>query len=132
MAEGDTLVNALIGGIVSIIVSFVPFSPVLGGGVAGYLQGGDRSDGVRVGALAGVVALVPLVLLLLVFGTFGMFAMTGGMMAGMGGRAGVAGMGFGLAFLLVALVIGAVYTVGLSALGGWLGSYVKSDADFEV
>ena len=78
MAEGDTLVDALIGGVVSIVLSFTALSPILGGAVAGYLQGGDRGAEIRVGAYAGLVAAV---------------------------------------------------TIGLSALGGWLGNYVKYDTD---
>lgn len=33
----NTLMNALIGAAVSIVLAFLPFSTVLGGGVAGYL-----------------------------------------------------------------------------------------------
>lgn len=128
MAEGDTLVNALIGAVVGIVLSFVPFSTVLGGAVAGYLEGGDRSDGLRAGALAGVVMLVPLVLFALFFG--GIFFAAGGMM--MPPNA----MGFSGAFAIVAfvffLVVGLVYVVGLAALGGWLGNYVKNDTDVDL
>ncbi len=35
----------------------VPLAPLLGGGIAGYLEGGERDDGVRVGLLSGVVGL---------------------------------------------------------------------------
>ena len=120
MAEGDTLLNAVIGGIASIVLSFVPFSPVLGGAVAGYLHGGDRGEGVRVGAYAGVVAAIPLALLLFVaVAIFGVFAM--------GGRPG--GGAILVVFFLFAAVVVAGIIVGLSALGGWLGNYVKYDTD---
>ena len=120
MAEGDTLLNAVIGGIASIVLSFVPFSPVLGGALAGYLQGGDRGEGVRVGAYAGVVAAVPLALLLfLAVAVFGVFAL--------GGRPG-GGAILVVFFLFVAAVVAGII-VGLSALGGWLGNYVKYDTD---
>ena len=120
MAEGDTLLNAVIGGIASIVLSFVPFSPVLGGAVAGYLQGGDRGEGVRVGAYAGVVAAIPLALLLfLAVAVFGLFAL--------GGRPG-GGAILVVFFLFVAVVVAGII-VGLSALGGWLGNYVKYDTD---
>ena len=120
MAEGDTLINAVIGGIASIVLSFVPFSPVLGGALAGYLQGGDRGEGVRVGAYAGVVAAVPLALLLfVVVAVFGFLAL--------GGRPG--GGAFLVVFFLFAAVVVAGIIVGLSALGGWVGNYVRYDTD---
>jgi len=120
MAEGDTLLNALIGGIASIVLSFVPFSPVLGGAVAGYLEGGDPGDGVRVGLYAGLVAVVPLaVFMFLLFAVFAGFAV--GLESG--------GLGVFAFFLLFAIVATLAYTVGLSALGGWLGNYVKYETD---
>jgi hypothetical protein len=119
MAEGDTLLNAVIGGIASIVLSFVPFSPVLGGAVAGYLHGGDRGAGVRIGVYAGVVAAIPFALILLFAITvFGVFLSLGS------GSGAVL-----LFFVLFALVAAVVYTVGLSALGGWLGNYVRYDTD---
>ena len=120
MAEGDTFLNAVIGGIASIVLSFVPFSPVLGGAIAGYLHGGDRGAGIRIGVYAGVVAAVPLALLLFVaVAIFGVFAM--------GGRPG--GGAILVVFFLFAAVVVAGIIVGLSALGGWLGNYVKYDTD---
>ena len=122
MAEGDTLVNALIGAVVSILLSFVPLSPVLGGMVAGYLQGGDSGDGVRVGAASGLIALLPLVGFgVLVFG-FGAFYLAGGFPM----HLGVVGI---VLLILVVLVVAGLYTVGLAALGGWLGNYVLTDTD---
>jgi MFS family permease len=62
------LVNALLGGVATVVFLFLPLSPVFGGAIAGYLQGPDRRTGLQAGAVAGVVALVPLVLLALLFG----------------------------------------------------------------
>ena len=122
MAEGDTLVNALIGAVVALVLSFLPLSPMLGGAVAGYLEGGDRDDGVRVGAIAGVIVFLPLVGFgVLLFG-FGAFFLVGGFPA----RAGVAAL---VLLVLFGLVLLGLYTVGLSALGGWLGNYVRYDTD---
>lgn len=121
MAEGDTFLNALLGAVVSVVLSFVPASPLLGGMLAGYLEGGSREDGLRVGAISGVVALVPLVgFLLLVVGAGTLF-----LVGGMPARAGAVGA----IFLLVAGLLAALYSVGLSALGGWLGNYVLTDTD---
>lgn len=129
MAEGDTLINAIIGGVASIVLSFIPFSPVLGGAIAGYLQGGSRNDGLRVGAYSGVVAAIPLALFfvfaVVVFGVFGIFAAGPG-----GGGSGAVGGTVLLLFVVVfGLIVAAVYTVGLGAIGGWLGNYVKYDTD---
>lgn len=123
MGDGDTLVNALVGGIAAVVLSFVPFSPVLGGAVAGYLQGGSRNDGVRVGAYAGVVAGIPLVLGGILF-----LLVSGFALAGAGPRAG-GGFVLFLVLALVGVVVGALYTVGLSAVGGWLGNYARYDTD---
>jgi hypothetical protein len=114
----DSTLHALIGAVVTVVFSFVPFSPVFGGGVATYLNDADTSDGVRIGALSGLVAAVPLLLLgLLLFVVFGLFAV-----GGPGGRMGV-GLG-GLFVVLLLGVVGIAYTVGLSALGGYLGAYL--------
>ncbi len=120
MEEGNTLVNALVGGIASIVLSFVPFSPVLGGAVAGYLEGGDRDDGVRVGVYAGLVAGIPFALF-----AFLVFAVFLGFAVGVdGGALGVASV-----VVLVVIVASLVYTVAFSAVGGWLGNYVKYETD---
>jgi hypothetical protein len=129
MGEGDTLPNALIGAVVTTLtVGAVPLAPVLGGAAAGYLQGGTRSDGVRIGVWSGVVALIPALLLgTLVFGFLGSAIFGGAMGPGMGPGGGLLAGGIGIAVLLVGLVVGLVYVVGLSALGGYLGNYLKHD-----
>jgi len=122
MAEHDTLRNAVIGAVASIVLSFVPFSPVLGGAVAGYLQGGTRSDGLRVGTISGVLGLlVGAAFFLIVVLFLGIFAI---------GTNAPSSFGIvGLLFLLVAGAVSALYTIGLSALGGWLGNYAKYELD---
>ncbi|WP_324662556.1 DUF5518 domain-containing protein [Haloarcula sediminis] len=122
MAEHDTLLNAVIGAVASIVLGFVPFSTVLGGAIAGYLEGGTRSDGLRVGAISGVLGLVVgAVFFFVVVLFFGVFAV--------GAGAPLAFSAFGVLFLLFGAVLSALYTVGLSALGGWLGNYAKYELD---
>lgn len=110
--SSSTLVNALIGAVAGIVLSFVPLSTVLGGGVAGYLEGTRTEDGLRAGAIAGAVMLVP-------FALFGLAFLS--IFLGVG-----APIAFGLLGLVV-LIVSALYTVGLGALGGYLGSYVRDE-----
>lgn len=120
MGEGDTGMNALIGAAVTVLATFTGFAPLLGGAVAGYL---NRRDGVKVGALSGVIASMPiLVVAFFLGGMFAFMPFMGGMMGGMPGPGFAGAMGF------VAIVFGLffflAYTVGLGALGGYLGEYL--------
>jgi len=128
--DGDrpnTLVNALLGGVAAVVLAALPFSPVLGGALAGYLQGPDARDGLRVGALAGVVAVVPLALLFVLFGGV-LFAFVPVGMGMMDPSVGVFGA-IGVFVLLAVLLLGLGYTVGLAALGGVLGAYLRRELD---
>ncbi|WP_265108484.1 DUF5518 domain-containing protein [Halosolutus halophilus] len=101
------VLNGLIGGIVGVVLSFVPFvSTVAGGAIAGYLEGGEASDGLTVGAIAGLVMVVP----------YALFAFVILFMLGLGGSP----PGFGVMAIVVVL-FAAAFTVGLSALGAVLG-----------
>lgn len=114
-SESDThfLLNAFIGGVAGIILSFIPLSTLLGGAIAGYLEDGTRTDGAKVGAIAGLIMLVPLAFM-------GMFVTM--WMLGIGTTpAAFIMMG------MVMLVFGSIYTVGLSAVGGYLGVYLKDE-----
>ncbi len=123
MSPDDTLANALLGAVVTVVVSpFVPFAPIFGGLLAGYLQGGDRDDGLWIGTVSGAIALIPLFLLAFLVANVFLFFL-GGM--GPGRMVG----GFGVAAVVVGMLFATVYTVGLSALGGWLGNYVRYDTD---
>ncbi|KAA9398674.1 hypothetical protein Har1130_10690 [Haloarcula sp. CBA1130] len=122
MGEGDTFVNAVIGAVATALLSgFVPLAPLLGGGIAGYLEGGSRDDGVRVGFLSGVIGLaMSLVFFVVVFVFLAAF------LAFVPEALGVFGA-MGLLVLVLGAVTTAAYFLGLSALGGWLGNYVRYD-----
>ena len=119
MGAGDTWMNALIGAVVTVVTSFTGISPVIGGAVAGYL---NQRDGVKVGALSGAIAVVPLLLLV---GLFGSFLAIVPMMGG-GPRAGM-GAGLGLVFLLFAFGFLLVVSLGLGAVGGYVGEYLHRE-----
>jgi hypothetical protein len=124
------LVYALLGAVVSFVLSFLPLSPALGGAVAGYLNGPNRSAGLRIGAISGMILTVPLLLVGVVFAGLFLAVPVVGMASGAPTAAVGLPFGFGVV-LLVVLVLGLAYTVGLSALGGYLGAYAKASGTFQ-
>lgn len=123
MAENDTLLNALLGALVTVILTAFPFSPVVGGIVAGYLQGPDRGAGARVGAISGAFAALPMVLLFLVIG--GVFLAVLPFAVPVPDLAAVSILGVFLFFVMFVFVF--VYSMVLSALGGYLGAVIKDE-----
>jgi hypothetical protein len=117
MGEHDTTLNAVIGAAVAVFASFIPFSTVVGGAVAGYLEGGTSSDGLRVGAISGGIQMLIAIVLGAIFLVF--------FSAVLASAGGAELIGVGILFFLVAIVATAVYTVALSALGGWLGNELR-------
>lgn len=116
------LTNALIGAVVTVVLSFIPFSPVLGGAVAGYLH---ERDGPRIGAVSGAIAAIPVVLL----AVLGMLFFAVITIAPVGDP-----LGAQITFLLVTLlVVGVIlaYVVGLSAVGGIVGVALAERSDRE-
>lgn len=104
----NTTLNALAGAALTVVTATaVPLSPVVGGGLAGYLEAGDRSDGLRAGVLAGGVA-APL-LLMAVF----LFLLP--LIRAIGEPTDPATVG-----LIVAAM--SAYVVVLSTFGGYLGA----------
>lgn len=116
MDTTNTLLNAAIGAVATIGLSFLGVSPVIGGALAAYLEGGETGDGVRIGALSGLIASLPVAGILAV--ALVVLPLTGDI--------GVAIGGFILVVAVVAIAVG--YTVALSALGGFLGAYLKENA----
>ena len=113
MARGNTWVNALVGAAVTVLTVYVPFSPVAGGAVAGYLQGEDLRDGATVGALSGLLAAIPFGLLVTLAAAVFVIVPPGGSAAEL----------FAVVFV-AALVAASLYTVGFGAIGGVVGAYV--------
>ena len=106
--------NAVIGAIVTIVLSFLPLSPVLGGSCSGYLQQGSQREGAKVGGLAGLLASIPLFLSLLVIAPIFVFA-----------PFGVPAMPFNpLGFAVFLFIMLLIYTVGLGIVGGVVGVYL--------
>ena len=108
------LLNAVFGAAVTAIATFfIPFAPLLGGALSGYLDAESTESGAKIGAVSGAIALVPLLIIapLLLFVLFldPVFAV---------------GVLLVVGFVAVFLV---AYTIGFSALGGVLGAYIKQE-----
>lgn len=114
MARENTLVNALIGAAVTVVLSFTGIAPVLGGATAGYLQANGSSDGARVGAISGVVASIPVLLVLALFSVALPFV-----------SIEFAALGIVAIAFVVVFVVG--FTVALSAAGGYIGGYLEDE-----
>jgi hypothetical protein len=116
--EGRFLLNAVVAAVVGVVLGFVPLSPALGGAVGSYLNGGTRSTGLQLGAVAGLLASVP------VFAGGALFALVA-IAGGPGARAAAVF----LVVMLAVLLFTALYVVGLSAAGGWAGIYLRERRD---
>jgi len=103
----------VVGAIVSVGLGFVPFSPVLGGATAGYLDSDPAASGLGPGALAGVVGGLP-ALLVTVFAGFGLFRGVPGDLAPAAA-----------ALLVFTAILTLLYFVALSAIGGYLGGWAR-------
>lgn len=104
---------AVTGAVVTVLVSFVPFSSAVGGGVAGYLERAESTRTASVGALSGVLHVVPFAVIVL----FVMIGVWVGFQAV--GETGIAVLTNGV--ILLAFVVSAGVSIGLAALGGFLG-----------
>lgn len=112
--ESNSLMNALLGAVVTLITSpLLPFAAIFGGGVAGYLQRGSVKEGARLGAIAGVIAAIPT--FAVVWFLIGVFVL------------GMPGIPFGPSSFFAVLFFAGIggYLVGAGALGGALGSYLR-------
>lgn len=113
------VLTAVLGAVASALLSFLPFSPAIGGAAAGYLEHGASGRTTATGALSGLLATAPLVLL----GAFVLGGLVAGLLdVGASGLAVVAGTA-----LLVALAVVATVGAGLGAAGGYAGGLVAAD-----
>ncbi|WP_436923787.1 DUF5518 domain-containing protein [Halosimplex amylolyticum] len=119
--EGDFWVNALIGAVAMVLLSWIPFATVLGGVVAGYLQRGTRTEGAKVGAVSGLIAAIPIFgVLVLVFSIFSFGAIAGGE---------TLGMVIFLGIMVFSLAVVAAVVAGTGAVGGFLGVVLREQSD---
>ncbi|MFP8956436.1 DUF5518 domain-containing protein [Natrialbaceae archaeon A-CW3] len=120
MVRSSMALHAFIGAIVGVVLSFIPFSTVLGGAVAGFLEGPDARSGAIAGTLAGAIMFLPVAGgFVLLFGFLGLGFGFGGVPAG----------GF-VALVFVLFVFGvfvALYTIGLAAIGGLIGAIIAEE-----
>lgn len=108
MSDRNVWTNAIVGGVVTLLTVFVPFSPAIGGALSGYLHG---RNGVRVGALSGFVASLPVTAVGYVVTTVFLDYGDAGPFPG------------GVAILVSAVFfLSTVYSVAFGALGGYLGT----------
>lgn len=115
--EGSSFATyAMLGAIVSIAVSFIPFSTVIGGGVAGYLEGRESKRTVSVGGLAGFLPTLPVALFTIVF----LIGMLFEIRAIDGQNFAILVTGTTLLAILILLTLAA----GFGALGGYLGGKI--------
>jgi hypothetical protein len=112
---------AVLGAVASAVLSFVPFSPVIGSGLAGYFEHFGTGRTVSVGALSGFLSVLP-GLSILVFVTVGIFAGLSDV------QASDVGIVAAVAMLLVLLFV-AAYGAGLGALGGFAGGRFAEGRD---
>ncbi|WP_336037185.1 DUF5518 domain-containing protein [Halobacterium yunchengense] len=112
-APGTLRSHAVVGAVTAAVLSFLPVSPAVGGGVAGYLEAHESARATSAGALSGLLLVLPVVVELAFLGV-GLFA----------GAAAVDASDVGVVASVVvafAVVVVAVVSVGLGAVGGFVG-----------
>lgn len=115
-ADGDNSsfgAFAVLGAVVSTVLSFLPFSTALGGALAGYLESAESERSVSAGALSGLLAILPFVGLALFT--------SGGLLTGL---LGVTRQGLPIfvgMIVLLSLAVGTAISAGLGAIGGYAG-----------
>lgn len=122
MNRDGPLYHAAVGAAVTVVASIVPFSSILGGAVASYRAESGWLGGLGVGTLAGFFAAVPLLVLFVP-------ALVIAILLGFGIGPGEAGFEV---FLAIAFTLFFVYTVGLSAIGGVVGVWIRRYTEWDI
>lgn len=120
MSKGDTIFNASIGAVITVIFGFTGVSALLGGGIAGFLQREESRIGARTGAISGAIASLPFALVL----GFGMTFFFGIPSARLGFPDGLEIV---IILLLVVPLI-FLWNIGLGAAGGYIGGYLQKES----
>lgn len=106
----------IIGGAAGLVLSFVPFSPALGGGIAGYI--GPRRSGLATGTGAGLLAVLPALIP-------GVFLAVGFVLQPPWPEPAPSGAVLG-GFVSVGLLLGAVFGIVAGGIGGYIGDQLAS------
>lgn len=122
MNRDSALVDVGLGALVTVVFSFVPFSSVAGGITAASRRDGGYLWGLGVGTAAGVLAAIPLGVLFVPALVI------------------VRRLGFGVApappaydlFLAIVVLLFLSYTLGLSALGGVAGVWIRTKTTWNL
>lgn len=104
---------AVLGAVITAVLSFIPVSAALGGALAGYLERSESDRTASVGALAGVLPLLPMIAVGL--------SVFGGLVSGLLAIDQVGNAMFAGAILFLSMVVAVAIGAGLGALGGYLG-----------
>ncbi len=109
--EGSLYADGVVGAVITMLTSFIPFSPLIGGIAAGYLYRRGRWPGVRVGSVVGLLVAAPVIVV-------------GAVLA-----VGYADAALLWASLIVVflVVISTIVTVLLAGVGGYVGGYIQGD-----
>ncbi|PSP79380.1 hypothetical protein BRC81_05200 [Halobacteriales archaeon QS_1_68_20] len=108
----DLMLGAGVGALVTVLVWYIPGSPLLGGTVAGYLADGTDDDALRAAVLAGL--LVPILVLVVASAAFVV-----------AGAEVIGRFPFGPTVALGLAVVGLAYAVGFSAAGGRISVRIR-------
>lgn len=122
MNRDSALVAVAVGATITVALSFVPFSSVLGGVAAASRREGGYGWGLGVGTAAGVAAALPLGIL---------FAAAFALVAFLGLGVPPSAPAYDLYLAIVALLF-LLYTVGLSALGGVVGVWIRENTTWDL
>ena len=122
-AEGESmemfLGHAFLGGVVTVLVSFIPLSPVIGGGIAGFLERAVSERAVSVGAVSGLIPTIPIIILMV-------FVIGGAAAALLELGEGPLAIFMVIIVLFTAIALG-LFGAGLGAVGGYLGGWIRTN-----